>query len=363
MGAPTRKPPMTKETWRAFAARLTLQPPPLLTAAQFMRMGDVERVSYRTACLAHNAQLGPYALGNHAAIVDAVDDLCEANERLPDDAIRRGAAIDGLPNLGKSTLLRVIGRRHDRKMRDLWGWETDAGDEYWPTCHICLPSGTSIRGLNGKLMRFFDLVKRDKEPLDSSTERVIDALQRAGTSLVLIDDLHYIKPHQLKGQALNDHLKHLMNEVAATFVFAGVGLLEAGIYREGKGMKTRQFAQLARRLRHLPVTLLTSDDENWRKLLAAFQTDVRLLAPASLTSPVMSEYLYGRSGGSLGDVADLVRLAAEKALKHDTANPERARGLTLEVFEAVTLSQGAEEGRPPVGARRRRSPARKSVTV
>lgn len=356
-------PPLAKAAWEAFAAESAPEPPQRISASAFAAMREDERDKYLAACLSHNAKLGPYAVGSHKAILDALSALIHANDRLPADRIRPGGAIDGLPNLGKTTLLRVVGRRYHRAMRDHWGRETAAGDEYWPVCHICLPDGSSIRGLNQKFIEFFGLVERDREPLASSTKRVIAALRLAGTSLVLIDDLHYVKPHQLKGQALNDHLKHLMNEVPATFVFAGVGLLEAGIFKEGKGPGSQQYAQLARRLRRFSVQSLAADSSDWAGLLSAIQSDLRLLRSVRLADRVMSDYLFGRTGGSLGDLADLIRLAADLGLERDSVDPENARGITIDVLEAVTLSHGAEASRSSVRMPDRRTRRRELVAA
>jgi hypothetical protein len=324
-------------------------------------MSPDEQARYVADCRRHNSSLGPYAIGSHRQVLDSIAALCTANDELPVDRIRPGAAIDGLPNLGKTTLLRAVGRRYERTMRAQWGWETDAGDEYWPVCHICIPGGSTIAGLNAKVIEFFRLVERQKESIDSSTKRIIDALRLAGTSLVLIDDLHFIKPTQLKGQRLNDHLKHLMNEVPATFVFAGVALLEAGIFREGNGKRTQQYAQLARRLGRFPVKPLAPDSDEWRGILRTFERDIRLIGPIRLADRVMSRYLYERTGGSLGELAGLLRLAALESLSRDAAAPSEAKGMTLAVLEGIELSQGAQELRPPArkapAARRPRSAA------
>jgi hypothetical protein len=59
-----------------------------------------------------------------------------------------------------------------------------------------------------------------------------------------------------------------------------------------------------------------------------------------------ARYLHSRTQGSIGELVNLIRLAADLALKRDAEDPSAARGLTLDLFEEITLSHGAEERRP-----------------
>lgn len=264
--------------------------------------------------------------------------------------MRPGAAIDGEPNLGKTTLLRLIGRRYQRQLRARYGLETEQGHEYVPVCYVTLPRESTIKGINEKIAAFYNLPLPQKQSVSRLTQRIIEVMWLCGTSLVLIDDLHYVNPRDLHGKALNDHLKHLMNEVAATFLFAGVGLEHAGIFREGRSQADARFSQMAERLRRFRVEHLDPATReglaDWRALLAAIQHDLRLLGPYRLTTNAMADYLYARSQGSIGKLIDLIRLGCELSIGHDSTTRARPAGLSREVLDQVQLSRGAEALRP-----------------
>jgi hypothetical protein len=347
MPAPTRTGPFTKEAWNKYV-EAPKTPAPKATAADCVRLSPKELKAVLTSWSEHHGRLGPYELDEATKIADEILVLCQANDELAEHKVRRGAAIDGEPNLGKTTVLRSIGRRYQRIMRERWGDETTSGDEYIPVCHITLPSAASIKDINREIANFFALVARVRESTTVLTDRIVEAMCRCGTSLVLIDDLHHLRPHALNGQALNDHLKNLMNKVPATFVFAGVGLLQAGIFSEGKGGEDKRYAQLASRLRRFEINLIDAYREpgQWVRLLKAIERDLRLLKPTRLSSKEISGYLFAHTQGSIGILMDLIQLAARESLERDSQHPLGARGITIDVFDATILSQRAEQLRP-----------------
>lgn len=361
MGAPRRTPPTTKAAWNAFVDAPRPDVPARMTAAEFHLLRPSERSAYVAACRKHHGSLGPYGLSTFADIRKEAQGLLGSNDDLREDEIRRGAAIDGLPNMGKSTLLRIIGRDYHREVRARYGSETEDGHEYIPVCYVSLPAEQKpgTLGLTQKLFRFYGGVEISRESTTRLSNRLIDLMYDCGTSLVLIDDLHYIKPRQFRGTELANHLKHLMNELAATFLFAGVGLRRSGIFNEGKNNPDEaRYAQLAQRLRRYELAPIDVNEregkQEWKRLLAAFSADLRLLRPVRLQDGELPDYLYEQTQGSVGNLKDLVVGAAREALDEDAADPTAARSF-IDILEGIRLSEGAEATRSRRKARKIRT--------
>ncbi len=347
MAAPVRHALHRKEGWFAFCARDPELPPPRLSPAEFAGLPPDEQKVVVARWRRQNAALGPYSLGPAKVIGNQLNALVKANDRMPGDRIRRAAAIDGEPTLGKTTILQQFGRVSHRGKIAEHGTETEAGDEFIPVCCVTLPRDTTIKALNGQLIDFFGHTYPTKSTASDLTRRVVDVMHLCSTTLVCIDDLHYMTPRELAGRQLNDHLKHLMNEVPATFVFAGVGLEHEGIFREGRAVSEARYAQLSHRLRRCPVQRMentTSEGgREWRSLLRSVERDVRVLGPVQLSDPEAANYMHRRTGGSIGAVVDLINLASDYALDRDLKDPLRAQGLTTPTLDAVRLSHGAEQ--------------------
>ena len=361
MAAPVRHALHRKEGWFAFCARDPEPAPAPLSPAEFDRLPADEQEAVVARGRRQNASLGPYRLGSAKEIGNQLNALVKANDRMPGDRIRRAAAIDGEPTLGKTTILQQFGRVYHRRKVAEYGTETEAGDEFIPVCCITLPRDTTIKALNGQLIDFFGHTYPLKSTASDLSRRVIEVMHLCATTLVCIDDLHYMSPRELAGRQLNDHLKHLMNEVPATFVFAGVGLEHEGIFREGRAVSEARYAQLSHRLRRCPVQrmeITTAEGKReWRSLLRSVERDVRVLGPVQLSDREAATYLHRRTDGSIGAVVDLINLASDYALDRDLKNPTRAQGLTTPTLDAVRLSHGAEQRETRATRSRRRRAA------
>jgi hypothetical protein len=129
MAAPVRFAAYTKEGWEAFVNGEKKPAPASLTWPEYRKLSLAARSEYDRNRMAAHRVLGPYALGQVKTIMSELLELIEENDEHPDHHIRRAAAVDGLPSLGKTTILRLIGRSYARRMRDRYGYETEAGDE------------------------------------------------------------------------------------------------------------------------------------------------------------------------------------------------------------------------------------------
>src|SRR5690242_4553610 len=144
MAAPRRQPPVTKEAWRAFVSAERAERPRRVTLPEYMAMSPEARDGYDRARLAQLGHLGPYKVGHVKKLLDEAEQLLDSNDRLDESLVRRGLVIDGEPTLGKTTVIRLIGRQYERRMREQYGDFMEDGSEYWPVCYVSLPKQSSI---------------------------------------------------------------------------------------------------------------------------------------------------------------------------------------------------------------------------
>lgn len=351
MSAPSRRrPPTTKEAWIRFANAERPVRPEALSLSEYRKLSTTARDEYDLGRRRFHGALGPYQIGAAKRIVPNVAELLEGNDQLADERVRPSAAIEGQPNLGKTTLLRELGRLYERRRRDGFGWYTEEGDEYLPVASIGLPIGAYVSGLNSKLATFYNVPLRQRENQTRLHGRLIDVMDLCCTEVLLIDDVHHAMGDGKRQRDLNDYIKQLMNELAVTVLVAGVDLAEGGFFEEGRSEQSKRRAQIGDRFRHFEVEPLGIDTEagarEWLRLLSAISNDLVLIIPGEpLAGPELREYVYQRTAGSIGRVMELVRGGLAKAMLEERRRGGRPHGLTRELLDSVPLSRAAEKAR------------------
>lgn len=346
------RPPTTKEAWADFANSPQREKPARLSESDYRSLSAIARARYDRVRKDHHASLGPYPVGDNGRGVAEALRLLETNDRLPSHEIRRGMAFDGPPLVGKSTMLRWLGRMYERGQRDLHGFEMEDGNEFVPVLFVCVPSiqrhrEFGVKAFNERIINYYNIPVPSRDRTTTGlTRRIHEHMWRCGTSLALIDDVHNIEQGRDAGRALNDHFKNFMNEVACTYVFGGVGLEEGGLFSEGLAAEGALRAQLSGRLRRFAVGPADISSgagfRDWRALLGSIDRDLRLLVESSgLAQVAMAHYLFERTGGLLGELMELVRHGSNAAVDREAAG-EAPTGLTVELFDRVRLSYGTE---------------------
>lgn len=77
-------------------------------------------------------------------------------------------------------------------------------------------------------------LRRGRGTQTDITTHVLSVLPDVGTELVIIDDVHFLDLSAQEGRVVNDHLKYIAGETAATFVYTGVNLKKSGLFLEGQ---------------------------------------------------------------------------------------------------------------------------------
>ena len=168
---------------------------------------------------------------------------------------------------------------------------------------------------------------------DRLTDIVLWCAQECNTKVFLIDDIHYLKLSNDGDRQVNNHLKQLMNDTSATFVYAGAGCMKTGLFTEGHPKDEVAWGQTRGRFAYFPIEPFEANTpfgkSEWVHIVGAFENHLVLKKARKGMLTGLAPYLYERTGGFLGSLSSLVRLAANKAIR--SGEEEITRGLLGQV--------------------------------
>jgi hypothetical protein len=332
-----------KEGWISLAEAEPRKAPPSLSVAEIGALGETDREAYNQARADWHANLGPLRTPDLGRIHDELWELLDANRQDP-DRVRGAAAIDAYPGLGKTTAALSFAKAFHRREIALHGRATAEGHEHLPVARIGLTSNTTMRGFNQALCDFYGHPGAARGTAGQLASRALDCVLSCATSVIVIDDVHFLNVRRSAGLEVANHLKWLANEFPVTFVYAGVGLRERGLLSEGLSGAESGFAQIARRWTRMSMNPFTLSCEagrgDWRALLLAIEARLVLARqdPGDVACELV-EYLYARSGGHIGSLMSLITRGTYRAVRTGT---ER---LTRELLEGITIDEAAEQAR------------------
>jgi hypothetical protein len=333
----------TKEAWNAWVRRRDPQPPERVSRRAYRALGDAARAEYDQRRKAWHVAFPPIAHPDHRYILEELRDLAEDNRLSAQPSAWPGALIDAGPTLGKSTTLRYFGRRYHR---DLLGSLTDDDrpdelDDFVPVAHIDLDGANTIKMLDAAIAAFYGLGTRRSDTIGVLRHAVVEAAVRCRTTLFLFDEFHNVNPNRKDHRDVQAHIKWLSNEIPATFVFAGVNC--AHLLDEGQGREKARQVQLRGRIQRYRLEPFAIDDDEerraWVSLVNSFSARLVLLDDPSELWQRHWRYLHVRTGGSIGLLRQLVRTAANRAIRRGSGR-ER---LTQRLLDGVNLPVEGEE--------------------
>lgn len=340
----------TKQHWRAHVHEKRESAPRRLTSRQYTRLTPVERAAYDERRLSHagSVTLVTPTMGSihKGALRTARMNL----HRGP--GARRNVVVDGLGGLGKSTIVAELGRKWELTLLREYEIDPLAETDFIPVAYVTLPSPATIKTLNEALADFYEIVRPSKVTADWLARKVKEAAERCCTSMVIVDDIHYLNLRHENHREVNDHLKYLSNSLAATFVFAGIGVEGMGLLSEGKPGESLSLSQTRRRFVRYPVAPFSLHDDahryEWLSLLKAIEQHVPLLQSSDGSLVRLADYLFDRSGGFIGSVVELIRQGAALAIEEESEKWSEA------LFDEIDADHASEEE----FAKRRRSAKR-----
>lgn len=237
-----------------------------------------------------------------------------------------GLLITGDSTLGKTTMAKALMKwaRHH--------YETFVPDyrdyDQIPVIYICVPAASTGKLLMKTFAQFLGLTVRNGESMGNIRSRVVEAIRAANTQLVVVDEVHNLAGRSSgKGDSV-DLLKELSNEVPATFVYAGIDLAEGTLLAGGRGKQVSgRFAALDM----VRFNWSNADDRKvWRGLVSAFEDELLLNEHESGTLLAQSDYLFDRTGGSIGSLGRLLTGSAIEAINNPRIKTERLDQVLLD---------------------------------
>lgn len=332
------RPLITKEGWRDFVEFKPIVKPPLVPLAVVEAWSKQHQLQYQAVRKRFHATLQPLTTPALKNITDAVVRMALTGIDLP-PGVRPGALINGLPTLGKSTILVEIGRQYERLLRrrlQLFG--ANEGDaEFIPVVYTTLSSNETCKGLTTRLLHYYGRpFNRNDRDSDLQAQLARQATE-AGTTLILVDDVHFLDTKYRGAQVVNTHLKALASSIGATFVYAGVHVQRTGLLFEGQEEAQAQAAQTQRRFRRMDIEPFAAGDDAFLKVLEALEGQLLLLKgkPGDLTG--LAEYVHDRTDGYMGAITSLVRDGAALAIERG------AERITKSVLDHVTLDYASQK--------------------
>jgi hypothetical protein len=174
----------TKEGWWQFVDWVYPQPPVKLTLQALHTLSETEKSEYNRTRKVFHFAAAPIEIHSLKLIADDVIPLSLDNRYIP-VGVRRGAIIDGIGTLGKTTTMLHIGRVFERLVRQEYPNKFTAdGYEFVPVVYITLPSSCTIAKFNFALAHYFNLVPKRRITEVELTSLLIDYLNNCRTWLI-----------------------------------------------------------------------------------------------------------------------------------------------------------------------------------
>jgi AAA domain-containing protein len=318
---------------RARPEQLTLDQLADLSPRELLRHNDRRKVWH--------ANIGPIHTPQLLTLQEDLAEIVESN-RHDGDKTKPAALIDAYPGIGKSTAVRDYGRTFYREQIALRGQTTPDGHRRVPVIYIALSGNTQIRGLNAAICRFYGLPVRGDA--DTLAERAVDAVLSLKTSVIIVDDVHFLAGSQTNSARMANQLKYLSNVFPVTLIYVGVGVQQRGILREGFSREETLLAQFGRRTTPLTLRPFQVEEEagrqEWRTLLKTIERQLVLAEkyPGMLADD-LCDYLFARSSGHFASLMALINRGCLRAIR---CGHER---LDVELMDSVKNDAAAEEAR------------------
>jgi Bacterial TniB protein len=299
--------PDSLAAWREFVNRRNIEPAHL-TIEQIHALSPDERERYDQARFAWLGADVVLETPDTETLTRQTRVLIARNTAQTATA-RRGLAISGSAGRGKSTAALLIGRRHERIMRTKLGRDDDG---FAPVVYSVVPPGTTPKMMMLAFANFLGLLVPGKATAQDLTEQIVGVMRALSVSLVLVDEVHNLKTNHQGGSDAASALKVFSERLDATFIYAGIDLLQADLFaghmgRQLKGrmalyqMRTYGYGNKAQR-------------DTWAELVLGIEALLPLGRHAAGSLETEVAYLYDRTGGSIGSLRALLSDAAIAAI-------------------------------------------------
>ncbi len=333
--------PVNLAAWTHYA-QTPLVRPAAVTRSAYNSAPEDRRHAFDTARRRYHRGLSDIKTRQMQEAHAEIDSRVDGNDGCPPTA-RTGLILNGLPFLGKSTILLRWGSQFEKDIRDDlgvdWNARTSEGALFVPVVYVILGDSDGPKGLCQKIMRFFGEPYREAWDEGELTDRIQRLTVRCGTRVLLIDQMQNLQMRNRSARMTAAHLKELMDVLPVTMIGAGVRMETTGFFTEGHTPAQQELAQIGSRFCTYnigPHDITTPEGRSdWESLLATVGEKLVLLNKRHGDLPALADYLYARSAGVTGDLMDLLRRGANAAI----GSTER---ITAALLDDITLSQRAQ---------------------
>jgi DNA polymerase III delta prime subunit len=255
-----------------------------------------------------------------------------------DNSGNHGVMLSGPATTGKTMTLKMLMRHiYGQYRRQMPGFEPEDGV---PVVFIQVPAGSTGKSLMRTFANFFGLPVGSSENMVSIRNRVCDLMEAAGTQLVVVDDLHLLAAHSNANGESVDALKNLHDQLAATFLYAGVNLAKGNLLSGDRG------AQLRARYSFVEMDRFgyrsAAERANWKVIVGNFEKVLPLRHHRQGTLVELSDYCWERTSGSIGSLEELISGSARAIIGSSKVEREE---IDLAFLETRTLDGEADAAR------------------
>ena len=245
-----------------------------------------------------------------------------------------GVMLSGPSSMGKTTtakrLMRWVLSQYDKQVPD-WR-ELD----HVPVMYVEV-TDKSPKSFLQEMAAFFGLSVANRDSTADLRTKVVAAVRRARTQLIVVDELHNLAASRAAGLGETiDLLKGLHNDIAATFLYCGIDLPSTSLMNGPRGQQLNsRFAMLELEpyvWSHAPHR------KAWKALIRNFENQLQLHDHPEKSLDADAEYLWQRTGGSIGSLSRLLTGAAIDLIQ----NGAKVELLTRDILDGYTLDRTAE---------------------
>lgn len=326
---------VTKEGWRAYVDA-TYDRPIKVTAEELGAMSFGDRALYNEARYQYT-QAGAFVkTPQFRAVQTAVRDRVMLNKYR--QVGKLGVIVSGEPGQGKTTTLLQIGKEHELRRRETG--HASAGRGKIPVVYVAVPAQCSAKALMHEFARFLGLPMHPRLTYGALLDMVANALRNCSTELILIDDVHHLDLRYRQNIEASDMLKQLSERCGGTFVYAGIAVEDSGLL---SGTREGQIRKRFELYTAHPFQITSEDGRaDWGDLLLALEESLCLLnQPAGAVLDAAKD-LHRLTNGEIGQVKDLLQLAAIHAMENATEKLD-----LLQFSREVTVRQDARKTAAP----------------
>ncbi|MEC5186231.1 hypothetical protein RCH12_003715 [Cryobacterium sp. MP_3.1] len=312
--------------------------PRTLTAEEYLTLSEEEKEAHDDARILYlNRELTVDTPAVKAALSD-VRRLLRSNYGKASG--RHGLLLSGPSRAGKThTALAILRATMNRYLAD---YSDPRPEGIVPVVFIDVPPAATAKSMMHQFCDFLGMTRGPRFTLEELTYMATQTMLRGRTALIVVDEVHNLNNSSANTRDAIRALKGLSNALPATFIYCGVNLEKNGLLAGDEGLQIAGRFALRRMLPHSYGNL--QDRDEWGLTVRAFETGVGLISAGERYLEGHAEYLFSRTGGSIGSLGYLIRSAAIELILSDAVREHGEERITRELLDSIPLDLAAERG-------------------